>query len=275
MTIVDQHLLVNGTRIAYADRGTGWPVVFVHGTPAHSYLWRNVAPQIEAAGYRTIVYDLLGYGASERPVDRDTSVAGQVEVLDGLRSRLGLERCTLAGHDIGGAIVQHVALRADSGLDRLLLIDTVSYDSWPSETWRAIIDAHLADYEAMPREDFEALLARQLRMTVADPSRMGGDVLDAYLAPHRSRLGQASFFEHQVRHYDARYTEELTDRLGDLTLPVRLLWGAQDRWQPLSYGYRLASDIPGAELAIVQNAGHFLTEDAPERVATEILDFLG
>lgn len=274
MTIADQHLLVDGARIAYADRGAGWPVVFVHGTPAHSYLWRNVAPRVEAAGYRTIVYDLLGYGASERPVDRDTSVAGQIEVLDGLRSRLGLERCTLVGHDIGGAIAQHVALQAESGLDRLLLIDTVSYDSWPSETWRAIIDTHLADYEAMPQEDFEALLARQLRMTVADPSRMGGEVLDAYLAPHRSRLGQTSFFEHQVRHYDARYTEELTDRLSDMALPVRLLWGAQDRWQPLSYGYRLASDIPGAELTVIQNAGHFVMEDAPDRVATEILDFL-
>lgn len=274
MTITDQHLLVDGARIAYADRGTGWPVVFVHGTPAHSYLWRNVAPRVEAAGYRTIVYDLLGYGASERPIDCDTSVARQVEVLDGLRSQLGLDRCTLVGHDIGGAIAQHVALQAESGLDRLVLIDTVSYDSWPSETWRAIIDAHLADYEAMPREDFEALLARQLRMTVADPSRMGGEVLEAYLAPHRSRLGQESFFEHQVRHYDARYTEELTDRLSDMALPVRLLWGAQDRWQPLSYGYRLASDIPGAELTVIQNGGHFLMEDAPDRVATELLDFL-
>lgn len=58
-------------------------------------------------------------------------------------------------------------------------------------------------------------------------------------------LRQTSFFEHEVRHYDSRYTEELTARLSDLTLPVRLLWGAQDRWQPLSYGHRLASDIRG------------------------------
>lgn len=274
MTITDQHVVVDGARIAYRDRGAGWPVVFVHGTPSHAYVWRDVAPRVEAAGYRTLVYDLLGYGRSERPVDRDTSVAGQVEVLDGLRSRLGIDRFSLVGHDIGGAVAQRVALQAGSGLDRVMLIDTVSYDSWPSETWRGVIDAHLADYEAMPWEDFEALLTRQLRMTVADPSRMSGDVLDAYLAPHRSRLGQTSFFEHQVRHYDSRYTEELTDQLGDLTLPVRLLWGAKDRWQPLSYGHRLASDIPGAELRVVQNAGHFLMEDAPERVATELLDFL-
>lgn len=274
MTIVDRDELVGGARIAYRDAGAGWPVVFVHGTPSHAYIWRDVAPRIEAAGYRTVVYDLLGYGKSERPVADDTSVAAQVEVLEGLRSRLGVDRCSLVGHDIGGAIAQRVALRAESGLDRLMLIDTVSYDSWPSESWRAVIDAHLADYEAMPREEFEALLARQLRMTVADPARMSGDVLDAYLAPHRSRLGQTSFFEHQVRHYDSRYTEELTDRLGDLDLPVRLLWGAQDRWQPLSYGHRLASDIPGAELTVVQNAGHFLMEDAPDRVASELLDFL-
>ena len=130
-----------------------------------------------------------------------------------------------------------------------MLIDAVSYDSWPSETWREIIRNRLESYAAMSAEDFEEMLTRQLRMTVA--GTMDDDDLRAYLAPHRTALGRTSFFEHQVRHYDSRYTEELTDRLGDIAMPVRIVWGAQDRWQPVGYAERLAADIPGAELVVV------------------------
>ncbi|PYF96258.1 Pimeloyl-ACP methyl ester carboxylesterase [Georgenia satyanarayanai] len=275
MDMASDDVVVDGVRLAYRDSGEGEAVLLVHGTPSTSYEWREVAPRLEAAGYRVITYDLLGYGRSERPVDRDTSVAGQTALLDGLLAELGLDDVSVVAHDIGGAIGLRLALDRPQRVRRLMVLDTVSYDSWPSETWRAVIDDHLGEYHGLSQEEFDALLTRQLEMTVSEPARMTGDVLAAYLAPHRSATGRASFFEHQVRHYDSRYTEELTGRLGDLAVPVRILWGEEDRWQPLHYAHRLATDIPGAELRVVPGAGHFVMEDAPERVAEEILDFLG
>ncbi|WP_433784751.1 alpha/beta fold hydrolase [Actinomycetospora sp. CA-101289] len=271
---LDQHVLVDGVRLAYRDRGEGDPVVFVHGTPSYSYEWRDVVPAVEAAGHRVVTYDLLGYGASERPLDRDTSVGAQTDLLVGLLDALGIERPSLITHDIGGAIGQRIAVLHPERARRLMLIDTVSYDSWPSETWREIIRTRLESFAAMSAEDFEEMLTRQLEMTVADPARMQGDELAAYLAPHRGALGRASFFTHQVGHYDSRYTEELTGKLGEIGVPVRILWGEQDRWQPTSYAERLAADIPGAELVVVPGAGHFLMEDDPARVTREVLDFL-
>jgi len=272
MGFLDRDLLVDGVRLAYRDRGEGDAVVFVHGTPSYSYEWRHVVPEIEAAGHRVVTYDLLGYGDSERPLDRDTSVAAQTDLLVGLLDALGLERPSLITHDIGGAIGQRIAVLHPQRARRLMLIDAVSYDSWPSETWREIIRTRLESYAGMSAADFEEMLTRQLRMTVA--GTMSDDDLRAYLAPHRTPLGRTSFFEHQVRHYDSRYTEELTDRLGDIAMPVRIVWGAQDRWQPVGYAERLATDIPGAELVVVPEAGHFLMEDEPERVTREVLDFL-
>ncbi|MDD7920082.1 alpha/beta fold hydrolase [Actinomycetospora callitridis] len=272
MTFLDRNLLVDGVRLAYRDRGEGEPVVFVHGTPSWSHEWRHVVPAVEAAGHRVVTYDLLGYGDSERPLDRDTSVAAQTDLLLGLLDELGLERPSLITHDIGGAIGQRIAVLHPQRARRLMLIDTVSYDSWPSETWREIIRTRLESYAAMSAADFEEMLTRQLRMTVA--GTMGDDDLRAYLAPHRTPLGRTSFFEHQVRHYDSRYTEELTDRLGDIAMPVRIVWGARDRWQPVGYAERLAADIPGAGLVVVPDAGHFVMEDEPERVTREVLDFL-
>lgn len=274
MSFLDRHLLVDGVRLAYRDRGEGDPVVLVHGTPSYSHEWRHVAPAIEAAGHRVITYDLLGYGASERPLDRDTSVGAQTGLLVGLLDALGLQAPSLVTHDIGGAIGQRMAVLHPERLRRLVLIDTVSYDSWPSSTWREILRTRREDDAPMPAGEFEELLTRQLRMTVADEAVMSGDELRAFLAPHRTALGRVSFFEHQVRHYDSRYTEELTDRLGEIVVPVRLLWGAEDRWQPTHWAERLAADIPHAELVVVPDAGHFVMEDAPERVTREVLDFL-
>lgn len=269
---LDRDVVVDGVRIACRDRGAGDPVVFVHGTPSHAYIWRNVLPAVEAQGYRVIAYDLLGYGHSERPVDRDTSVAGQAVLLERLLEHLEVERFTLVAHDIGGAVAQIFAIKHAERVTALVLLDTVSYDSWPSETWREIIRHHLAAYAAMPADEFETMLRRQLEMTVADPANMAPETLEAYLAPHRSALGRASFFEHQVRHYDSTYTERIVDQLAQLTMPVRILWGAQDRWQPTTYAKRLAGDIPNAKLVVIPDAGHFVIEDAPERVTEEILD---
>jgi pimeloyl-ACP methyl ester carboxylesterase len=109
------------------------------------------------------------------------------------------------------SVAQIVGTEQPERLMALVLLDTVSYDSWPSETWREII------------------------------RKMTGETLEAYLAPHRGAIVRASFFEHQVRHYDSRYTERVVDRLGQLTMPVRILWGAEDRWQPTTYAERLAT----------------------------------
>ncbi|GAA2801208.1 alpha/beta hydrolase [Saccharopolyspora taberi] len=260
--------IVAGARLAYRYTPGDDTLVLLHGTPSHSFIWRNVIPDLEASGRGVLAYDLLGFGASERPVGRDTSVTAQAGLLGELLAQLGIERCTLVAHDIGGAIGQIFATRHPERVAKLMLIDSVSYDSWPSETWRRIIRDHLAEHAAMPQAEFERMLTGQLAMTVTEP--MSAEVLDAYLAPHRTPLGRASFFEHQVRHYDSAPTERVAPLLRTLRMPVRILWGEDDRWQPLSYARRLAADIPGAELVTVPGAGHFLMEDRPRRVVEEI-----
>ncbi|WP_246868330.1 alpha/beta fold hydrolase [Saccharopolyspora sp. ASAGF58] len=270
--ILAQHMIVDGARLAYRHTAgrTGETVVFLHGTPSHSHIWRNVIPAIDAAGHGVLAYDLLGYGASERPPNRDTSVTAQADLLAEVLTQRGIRRCTLIAHDIGGAVGQIFATRHPDRVQRLMLIDSVSYDSWPSSTWRKIIRDHLDDYAAMPRADFEAMLTRQLAMTVADPTRMAGGTLEAYLAPHRTPMGRASFFEHQVRHYDSTPTQRVAPRLKALTAPTRIVWGAEDSWQPVTFAKRLAKDIPNATLSVVPDAGHFVMEDDPTRVVEEI-----
>lgn len=272
--LLTDHCVVGGHRIAYGVHGSGRPVVLIHGTPSHSYIWRDVAPPLSSSGFEVFVFDLLGFGASERPVDADTSVAAQTDLVVELMRFWGLESAQVVAHDIGGAVGLRLAVGYPDRVERLAVLDTVSYDSWPSATWREIIENHLDSYSAMPIDEFTALLTRQLKMTVSVPEKMIGDTLDAYLQAASGEMGRTSFFQHQVQHYDSRYTEEIAGQLPELTMPVLILWGTDDQWQPTSYAERLHADVPGSRLAYIQGAGHFVMEDAPEDVTKHLLDFL-
>ena len=123
-TVVDRDVVVDGARIAYRNGGgDGRPVVLVHGTPSHSYIWREVIPPLESAGYRVLCFDLLGYGRSERPLDRDTSVAAQARILERMLDFWGLEQADIVGHDIGGATAMILAVHKPERLGKLLLVE--------------------------------------------------------------------------------------------------------------------------------------------------------
>ncbi|WP_330213212.1 alpha/beta fold hydrolase [Pseudomonas sp. Z18(2022)] len=272
--LLNEVALINGWRIATGRHGDGLPVLLLHGTPAHSIIWRNVVPHLTAAGLQVHLFDLLGFGASERPVQADTSVAAQSQLIGSLLDHWGLEDVHLVGHDIGGVIALLFALEHPHRVRSLTIADAPSYDSWPSPTWRGI-HQRFAEHGRMAPHEHQALMSRQLAMAVFDKSVMQGELLEAYLAPISGVVGQPAFYQHQVAHYDARYTADFAERLPGMDLPVQVLWGAEDEWQPLVYAQRLQRDIPGAALHVLENAGHFLMEDAPGRVSEYLLDFIG
>lgn len=75
-----------------------------------------------------------------------------------------------------------------------------------------------------------------------------------------------------MRTYDSTPTQHAAASLPSLTVSTTLIWGQQDRWQPVAYAHRLADDLPGARL-VVEEADHFVMQDAPDRGADEIVAF--
>lgn len=268
--ILTDHALIDGNRIAYGVHGEGTPVVLVHGTPSSSLIWRNVVPSLVAAGHRVHVYDLLGYGASERPVDPaiDTSISAQVPILEKLLAHWGLERLHLVGHDFGGGIAQRFGVFHPERLCSLTLMDTVSFDSTPSQRTREQLEAGLDALIRAPAEAHRAHFRGWLLSAVHDRQAMAEGPLETYLEMISGPVGQGSYFQHQAHTYEARHTMEIADRLPELgRLPVQIIWGAKDAWQSLDWGRRLQSAIPGAALHVVEEAGHFAPEDRPDEIA--------
>jgi pimeloyl-ACP methyl ester carboxylesterase len=124
-----QRTSVSGAEIAFDVFGNGPPVVLVHGTPSRSYIWRNVAAALTKR-HVVYVFDLLGFGESEKHEGIDASIPAQSRALAELVELWGLETPAIAGHDIGGAIVLRAHLLEGVPFDRIALIDAVVLRPW-------------------------------------------------------------------------------------------------------------------------------------------------
>ncbi len=274
--LVEENLVVDGHRIAHGRHGEGEPVVLIHGTPSSSHIWRNVVSELVAGQYCVHLFDLLGFGASEHPNDQavDTSVSAQVPILEAMLAHWGLEQSHIVAHDIGGAIAQRFGIFNPDKVRSLTLIDTVSFDSWPSKRTNEQMKAGLDNLIKKPDAEHRAHFRDWLLSTVHDKDRFKAGSLDYFVELISGPVGQASFFQHQVRHYDHKHTSELDGRLAELgNLPVQILWGAEDIWQVVDWAHRLHAAIPGSALHILPDCGHFAPEDSPKAIASLILSF--
>jgi pimeloyl-ACP methyl ester carboxylesterase len=257
-----------GGMIAYEVLGRGAPVVLVHGTPSWSYLWRNVADEL-AGRFRVYVYDLLGYGTSEKRKGQDVSIGAQTRMLAELLDRWELEQPSIAGHDIGAAITLRLMLLQGRRFRRVALCDAVAIAPWITPFSRHV-QRHLEAFQTVPEHIHRQMIATHLRTAIA--REMSDAELEPYLRPWLGPIGQAAYYR-QVAQFDERYTREIEPRYGEIHTPTLVLWGEQDGWLPPQFGRRLAGAIPDAQLVNVPNAGHFLPEDQPRTVVQALAPF--
>jgi len=114
---------VHGAHMAYIDEGSGDPIVFLHGNPTSSYLWRNVIPHVRDVG-RCIAPDLIGMGRSDKP-DIGYRFVDHALYIDGFLEALGLDRITFVVHDWGSALGFDWAMRHESRVRGLAFMEAI------------------------------------------------------------------------------------------------------------------------------------------------------
>jgi haloalkane dehalogenase len=181
-------LEVSGHAMAYVDAGQGNPIVFLHGNPTSSYLWRNILPHLQPAG-RCIAPDLIGMGDSQKLTvggPGSYTFAEHRRYLDGLLACLGVERnVTLVGHDWGSALGFDWANRHRGAVHGIAymeaIVQPVTWGQWP-HTRTFFERLRSPEGEQMVLEDnlfVEFLLPRRVLRTLT------GAEMDAYRRPFR------------------------------------------------------------------------------------------
>jgi pimeloyl-ACP methyl ester carboxylesterase len=255
--------------IAWDVLGAGPPVVLVHGTPSRSVLWRTVAPLL-AERFTVYVFDLLGFGQSERNEQQEVSIRVHGEVLAELVQTWGLEAPALVGHDIGGAAVLRAHLMHGTPARRIILVDAVVLRPWITPTTRHL-KAHLDVYRSMPTHIFREVAAAHLRTATEQP--LDPAAFAAYFDQWEGERGHRLWLRN-VRGFDEQDTADFEPLLDGMRTPTRIVWGEHDRWLPVEVSAALEARLAVADRVLVPSAGHFSPEDQPTRVAEAIVDFI-
>jgi pimeloyl-ACP methyl ester carboxylesterase len=258
----------NGQSVAFDRFGTGDPVVLIHGTPFSSYVWRSIAREL-ARDYEVHVFDLLGYGQSEKAEGQDVSLGVQNTVLAALLRHWRLDRPKVIAHDFGGATALRAHLLDGHDYDRLLLFDPVAIRPWGSPFIQHVRNHEIA-FAGVPEYLHRAILQAYIRGAVHRP--ISEAELEPYVAPWLGPVGQPAFYR-QIAQMDMKYTDEVQDRYGTIRCPVKLLWGAEDQWIPVERGRELASMIPNCDCSEIAGSGHLMQEDAPEAIIAAAMRF--
>ena len=225
-------------------------------------MWEPVLADLAAAGREVFALDFPGFGASGGRLTRDEAT---VPALAGWARRfleaLGADgSLAVGGHDIGGAVAQHLAAWQPS-VERLVLMNSVLYDSWPVPAVERFRAPAVAD--AVTVDELLGARAQSLVKAIARP--LDDAERAAWLKPWHDEDRVRSWIA-MAGAADARYTLELMDRLRERAVPTLLIWGEQDEFQLISFAERYAAEVPGAHLARVSGARHIPTADEPRLV---------
>lgn len=245
------------------------PVVLLHGTPFSSYVWRAVARSL-ARRHQVFVWDMPGYGASEKSADQDVSLAAQGRIFAELLEHWGLAEPLVVAHDFGGAVSLRAHLLHGARYRALALVDPVALAPWGSPFFR-LVGAHSDVFEQLPPALHRALV-REYVGSASGPG-LHPAVLDRLVEPWLGEVGQAAFYR-QIAQADQKYTDEVQDRYGEIGVPTLVCWGQEDTWIPPEKGRELVARIPGARLEPIAGAGHLVQEDAPAELAAALAEFL-
>jgi pimeloyl-ACP methyl ester carboxylesterase len=284
-------------RMHYVDEGPpdGRPVVMVHGNPTWGYLYRNFIPALVEAGHRAIVPDHLGFGRSEKPNDPEHyRVPRHAARLEALLESLDLSGATLVPQDWGGPIGLYWATRHPERVDGLFILNTYAHgfrkENLPPGKDKVPLP--------LPLHLFRTPLVGELMVKGLDAfkrgflfgqgivhrERMTPTVKRAYRDVHQgwSERTPILVFPREIPVTGegpvVAMTTEIEARLKEhfRPKPVRIMWAMKDiAFLPIYLETLWLDTFPNAEVTRLEDAGHYLQEDAHERIVPELVYFVG
>ena len=263
--------------LEYRERGSGPPVVFVHGAAVNGDLWRKVAPEL-AERRRCIVPD-LPLGGHSIPLNDgpDLSLFGAADLLASFLAALDLTDVALVGNDTGGAISQALVGRRPERVGRLVLTSCDAFENYPP---KAV--AYLKPVSRFAPALWLLSQTMRLRLFQRLPIAYGWAthapiepaIMESFLGSLRSNAGVRRDFAALLRGADARDCRQASEALTGFDKPALVTWAADDRFFPREHGQRLAELLPQGRFELIERSRTFIPEDNPARLVELVREFL-
>jgi pimeloyl-ACP methyl ester carboxylesterase len=270
---------IDGVRVHYKVAGHGEPaIILLHGFGAGEFTWDEVIGPISQYG-TVIAYDRPGFGLTERPLPGQWSATNpysadyQDDLLVGLMDAVGVERALLVGNSAGGNVAAQAALNYPDRVEGLVLVDAAIYGHGRGQDF---IENALS---IPPLQRVGPLIARVIAKVSAEfsasswhePTRLTPKIRADYQKQMQTHNWDYGFWEAGR----VGLPQDLGGRLEDLSLPVLVITGDDDRVVPTQDSIRLADELPDADLAIMAQCGHVPNEECPEGFLRAVESFLG
>jgi haloalkane dehalogenase len=272
---------VSGLRYHYLDEGSGPVLLLVHGNPTWSFYWRELIHGLRGK-FRLLVPDHIGCGLSDKPAAGRYSyrLAQRIDDLRQLVEQLDLREITLVAHDWGGAIGLGAAVAMPERFARLVLMNTAAF-----RATRMPLRIRLCRMPLLGRAGVQGLnlFARAaLSMATCKPERMTAAVRAGLLAPY-DRWSHREAVYRFVVDIPTRTTHPSYGKLCEVEAglaglrdrPVCLIWGMRDWCFTPAFLERFQEFFPHAEVHRLADAGHYVVQDAYERIVPLIEQFAG
>jgi pimeloyl-ACP methyl ester carboxylesterase len=269
---------VDGARMHYIDEGVGETILCVHGNPTWSFAWRNFVKQLSSK-YRVIAVDHIGCGFSDKPQEYPYTLRQHISNLERLLQTLDLQKITLIAHDWGGAIGMGAAGEMAYRFSRFVLCNTAAFRSQRMPFRISVCRWPVVG--AIGVRGFNLFSRAALTMAVSHHDRMTPAIRAGYVAPYNNWANRVAVHRF-VQDIPLKPSHPTYDTLSQVEAglqqfrqhPMLLAWGEQDWCFSPEFRKEFEQRFPQAESFPIADAGHYVFEDAPERLIPRVREFL-
>lgn len=266
---LQQTTTIDNLKISYLVQGSGPALLLIHGIPVWGYLWKDCIQEL-AKHYTVIVPDLVGYGYSDQRDCFDRSIKVQSHMLEKLLAQLNIDDLFVVGHDIGGAVAQRFTVDNQDRVKKLILMDSVLYDSWPAEPMVKL--GNPSQHYRVHGDELAKKFIERLPHGMHHKEKATPEMLNGWMAPYMSDKGKLSLIRNASA-LNTNHTMELLDDFRKMNIPILLLWAELDQFQPIKTARKFLDEMPNTSLISAPDSDHFMPLEKPEFVVEHILGF--
>jgi pimeloyl-ACP methyl ester carboxylesterase len=270
-----QFIEINGLSVHVKTMGEGTTtIILLHGFGASLFSWHAVMEPFSKYGF-VIAYDRPAFGLTERPVKwkgvNPYSLEGNLGLLFGLMDHYNIKKAILVGNSAGGTLAMQFALAYPERVQALVLVDP-AVEGGGVPAWVRIFG------KTPQMQHLGPLFVRSIQKTGLDivrqawhdPSRIPPETWDGYIRPLKAENWDRALWDYTMASGDPG----LLPRLSEFHLPILVITGDDDRIVPTAGTVRLAGELPGARLAIIQDSGHVPHEEQPAAFIQVVDEFI-